>query len=125
MFPYLVVIRDSRLPRSYVLRICPSRDGVKCNRNNGCHKEEHHKNRKPKGDIVEMTTCDRPILLCVTYTLAFGIATLGKIGYEMIRYTCLVRPKLSNIHGSLQASALNQPLNGEGAALGISSLQVS
>jgi hypothetical protein len=32
--------------------------------------------------------------------LAFGIHILGEIGYEMNRFTCLVRPELLNIHGS-------------------------
>jgi hypothetical protein len=61
-----------------------------------------------------MTMPDQRRLLCVTYTLGFGIHIVGEIGYEMIRFTYLVRPKLPNIHDGLLASAPNQSLNGEG-----------
>jgi hypothetical protein len=69
-----------------------------------------------------MTTRDRPILLGVNYMLA-RIHILGKISYEMIRFPCLVRPKLSNVHGSLLA-ALLIGLYGEGCCAWYPSLQV-
>jgi hypothetical protein len=63
------------------------RDGIKCNHNNGCDKEEHHENGNPKGDVVEMTTRDRPIPLSVNYMLVFGIYILGGISYERVHIT--------------------------------------
>jgi hypothetical protein len=52
------------------------RDGIKCNRNNGRDKEEHHHNRNPKDNVVEITTHDPT---CVKYTLGFGIQAESNI----------------------------------------------
>src|ERR1700677_361820 len=68
-----------------------------------------------------MTRRDPTILLCVTYTLGFGIHIVGEIVNQRIRFTCLVRPKLPNVHDRLQV-----PLEVfEGAIIAPSSRRVS
>ncbi len=77
-------------------------NGIKCNRKNGCDKEQHHENRKHKGSVVEMRTRHQRVLLCLNYMFVFGIHSLGELGYEMARFTCLVRLLSSlNIRGNI------------------------
>ena len=67
-----------------LLRNPPALANGSCNRNDRSDKEKHHEERKPKGNVVEMTTRNRPILLCVDYKLAFDIHILSKVGYETV-----------------------------------------
>jgi hypothetical protein len=53
-----------------------------------------NENRNPTDNGVEITMPDRPILPCVNYTLGSGSHIIGEIGFEIFRFTCLVRPKL-------------------------------